>query len=198
MSTPSPRIAEHAIAPQFIERWSPRSFTGEEIPVATLLAFIEAARWAPSAANEQPWRFIYSRRGGASWSTFLGLLAEGNRRWAQHASALLVITSRATRKAKDSDREVPSVTHAFDTGAAWAQLALQASLDGWATHAIGGFDRERARAELAIPAHFTVQAAVAIGRQGDRALLPEELRIREAPNQRLPLRELVFEGHFRA
>lgn len=194
----APRIAAHTIAAQFIERWSPRSFTSEAIDEATLFTFFEAARWAPSAANQQPWRFIYSLRDSASWAGFLGLLSDNNRAWAQRASALVVIVSKTTAKARDGGAEVPSRSHAFDAGAAWAHLALQASLSGWATHGIGGFDRDRARALLGIPEQFAIHAAVAIGRQGSKADLPPDLQLREQPNSRLPLGEIVHADTFGA
>ncbi|HSB96549.1 MAG TPA: nitroreductase family protein, partial [Spongiibacteraceae bacterium] len=101
MTSASPRTTEHAIASQFIERWSPRSFTSEALPESTLLTFFEAARWAPSASNHQPWRFIYSLRDSDSWETFIDLLAENNRAWAHRAAALVVIVSKSTAPARD-------------------------------------------------------------------------------------------------
>lgn len=93
MST-NPRVADYPIHTQFTERWSPRAFTGESIAQETLLSFFEAARWAPSAYNSQPWRFLYARRDTPDWERFLGLLNEFNRGWAQHASALVIIASK--------------------------------------------------------------------------------------------------------
>jgi len=196
MTTSSQRIAEFEVAPQFINRWSPRAFTGEAIPENTLFAFFEAARWAPSASNEQPWRFIYTRRGDASWQGFVDVLSENNRQWAQNASALVIIVSKKTRAARDGGGEQTSRSHSFDTGAAWAHFALQASLSGWATHGIGGFDREKSRELFQIPENYAVEAAVAIGRQGERETLPESLRGRETPNGRLPLNNIVFAHTF--
>ena len=92
----NPRVADYAIHPQFTDRWSPRAFTGESIPEETLLSFFEAARWAPSAYNSQPWRFLYARRDTPNWERFLGLLNEFNRGWAQHASALVIVISKTT------------------------------------------------------------------------------------------------------
>lgn len=195
-NTATERVAGYAIAPQFIERWSPRAFSSETIELATLFSFFEAARWSPSGSNEQPWRFIYSLRGGPSWPKFLELLNDNNRLWARQAAALVLIVSRTVRRARDSDEEIPSNSHSFDAGAAWASLALQASLSGWATHAIGGFDRERARDVLAVPAKFRVEAIIAIGRRGERSTLPSALQQREAPNDRLPLHEIAFADSF--
>jgi nitroreductase len=196
MSIAEFRTAGYQIAPLFIERWSPRSFTGEAIPEEVLFSLFEAARWAPSASNEQPWRFIYSLRGSPSWDAFLSLLSESNRLWAQNASTLVVVVSKATRISRETGEEIRSRSHSFDTGAAWVHLALQASLLDWATHAIGGFDREGARELLQIPANYHVEAAVAIGRRGKRESLPAALQQREAPNGRLPLNQIVFQDTF--
>lgn len=193
----NPRVATHEIDPQFIERWSPRAFTGEPIPEATLLGFIEAARWAPSAYNSQPWRFLYARRDSADWPRYLGLLNESNRGWAQLASALLVVISKTSFIPPGKSEEQPSPSHAFDTGAAWGFFALQAHLAGWHTHAMGGFDKERARSELNIPAGYEIHAMVAVGKRGEAASLPELLQAREAPSPRLELDNIALEGQFR-
>lgn len=190
------RVATHAIDPQFIERWSPRAFTGEDIPEATLLGFIEAARWAPSAYNAQPWRFLYARRDSADWQRYLSLLIEANRGWAQHASALLVIVSKTTFVPPGKSEEQPAASHAFDTGAAWGFFALQAHLAGWHTHAMSGFDKELARRELKIPAGYEVHAMVAVGKRGDAASLPEALQARETPSPRLALEAIAAQGDF--
>ncbi|MNZ68659.1 malonic semialdehyde reductase [compost metagenome] len=190
------RVATHAIDPQFIERWSPRAFTGEDIPEATLLGFIEAARWAPSAYNAQPWRFLYARRDSADWQRYLSLLVEANRGWAQHASALLVIVSKTTFVPPGKNEEHPAASHAFDTGAAWGFFALQAHLAGWHTHAMSGFDKELARRELKIPTGYEVHAMVAVGKRGDAASLPEALQARETPSPRLALEAIAAEGDF--
>ncbi|SFP98808.1 Nitroreductase [Geopseudomonas sagittaria] len=190
------RVATHAIDPQFIERWSPRAFTGEDIPEATLLGFIEAARWAPSAYNAQPWRFLYARRDSADWQRYLDLLVEANCGWAQHASALLVIVSKTTFVPPGKSEEQPAASHAFDTGAAWGFFALQAHLAGWHTHAMAGFDKELARRELKIPDGYEVHAMVAVGKRGDAASLPEALQARETPSPRLALEAIAAEGEF--
>ncbi|BBP60938.1 nitroreductase family protein [Pseudomonas sp. St316] len=195
MST-NPRIADYAIDPQFIERWSPRAFTGQSIAEETLLGFFEAARWAPSAYNSQPWRFLYARRDTPNWERFLGLLNEFNRGWAQHASALVIIVSKTTFAVPGATEETPAQSHTFDTGAAWGHLALQASLSGWHTHGMAGFDQELTRKELKIPQGYALHAAVAIGKLGDKSTLAEYLQAREVPSPRRPLSELVAEGNF--
>ncbi len=191
------RRTEAAVDPLFTGRWSPRSFTGEAIDEATLMGLFEAARWAPSAFNAQPWRFLYSRNGSSSWPTFLELLFEGNRAWAQRASALVLVVSKTTMVPPGGTEPKPSGTHSFDAGAAWLSLALQARIAGWYTHGMAGFDHEAARERLGVPADFHVEAMIAIGRRGDKQALPEALQAREQPNDRLPLQQLVAEGAFR-
>lgn len=192
----TPRIADYAINEQFINRWSPRAFTNEPISQETLLSFLEAARWAPSAYNSQPWRFLYARRDTPSWSRYLDILNEFNRSWAQHASALVLIISKTTFAAPGSDEEKPALWHTFDTGSAWGHLALQASISGWHTHGMAGFDRELARTELKVPADHEIHAVIAIGKLGDKSILSESLQAREVPNARRPLTEIVAEGDF--
>jgi len=192
----SERVPTHPIHAQFTQRWSPRAFTGEALERTTLMRFLEAARWAPSGWNAQPWRFVYGLSGTPAWQTLLDTLAPFNQSWAHRASALVLVLSNRLYKAGPGVEAVDNPTHAFDAGAAWAQLALQAALEGWHTHGIGGFDRARARSSLCVPEHHEVLAMVAIGRRGDAAVLPESLRAREKPSQRLPLDALIGEGRF--
>lgn len=190
-----PRKPNYPVAPQFIERWSPRAFTGEAIDDTTLMSFFEAARWAPSSSNTQPWRFIYAHRGGAGWDDLLGLLVPANQVWAEQASALALLVSRNETVHHDGRRE-PAQWHSFDAGAAWMSLALQVHLAGWAAHAMAGFERERSYPVLGIPTGYTAEAMIAIGRRADPAILSEALRAREAPNGRKPLQAIVAEGRF--
>ncbi|MCU1722467.1 MULTISPECIES: nitroreductase family protein [Pseudomonas] len=192
----NPRVAEYAINEQFIQRWSPRAFTAEPIAEETLLSFLEAARWAPSAYNSQPWRFLFARRDTANWERYLGLLNEFNRSWAQHASALVIVLSKTTFTAPGASEETPALWHTFDTGSAWGHLALQASLSGWHTHGMAGFDQELTRKELKIPDEYVLHAVIAIGKLGDKATLAEYLQAREVPSPRRPLSELAAEGDF--
>jgi nitroreductase len=196
MPTINGRTADHPIDPIFLERWSPRAFSGEPIAQAEFLTVLEAARWAPSSFNAQPWRLLYAHRDTAYWPAFLGLLSESNRGWAARAAVLLFLVSKMHLRPRGTDHDVPSYTHSFDTGAAWAQLALQATRLGWYAHAMAGFDRERAVIELGVPPGYRIEAAVAIGRPGDASLLPESLREREIPSSRQPLSSTAFEGLF--
>jgi nitroreductase len=198
MTTANSRSTDYPIDPLFLQRWSPRSFTGATMPEYELFTILEAARWAPSAFNSQPWRFVYARRDTGHWPKLLGLLTESNQRWAKNASALVILVSKTTMLLRGAEKEVPSWSHSLDAGAAWCSLALQAARSGWAAHGMVGFDKERAVSELGVPAGYRVEAAIAVGRRGDKSLLPESLQAREQPSGRVPLRELVREGHFGA
>jgi len=187
------RKTEHAVADLIVRRWSPRAMTGEPIDDEQLGSLLEAARWAPSSSNAQPWRFLYARRGGPHWDTFRGLLVEGNRIWADKAAVLMVVVSRKRFEWNDK----PSVTHAFDAGAAWENLALQATAMGLVAHGMAGFDYDRARSELEVPDVYDVQAMIAVGRPGLVDDLPEKLRERETPSDRRPLAEIAIDGPFR-
>lgn len=186
------RHADHPIEPLFVNRWSPRAMSGEEMAEEELLTLFEAARWAPSSFNNQPWRVLYARRATAHWPLFLNLLVEANQVWAKNAAALLVFISKTTfdHNAK------PSITHSYDTGAAWAHLALQGYLKGYVVHGMQGFSYDRARAELGIPEEFQVEAMAAIGIPGDKAGLPEALQQKESPNSRREVGQSVCEGPF--
>jgi nitroreductase len=186
------RKADHPVDSLFLDRWSPRAMSGDEIPEEDLMTLFEAARWAPSSYNNQPWRILFACRKGEHWPLFFDLLAETNKIWAQHAAALLVIISKTTFDHNGK----PSVTHSYDTGAAWASLALQGYMKGYVVHGMQGFNYERAKSDLGIPDGFSVEAMAAIGFLGDRDTLPEELRNRESPNDRRKLDRTICEGPF--
>ncbi|MBS0345350.1 MAG: nitroreductase family protein [Proteobacteria bacterium] len=190
------RQTDYPIDPLFTQRWSPRAFTGEQIPEESLLALLEAARWAPSAYNAQPWRFIYARRDTPSWQPVFDNLVEFNRGWVHKAAALVVVLSHKQYTAPGASESQPNAWHSFDTGAAWASLAFQATLSGWHAHGLGGFDADGLRASLGIPDDYAVEAVIAVGKLGDKASLPEALQERETPNTRRPLAELVADGRF--
>jgi nitroreductase len=192
------RTSHHEIEPLILQRWSPRAFTGEKMPHSELMRLFEAARWAPSSFNSQPWRFLYAHRDGPAWPIFLNLLVEFNQSWARNAAVLIVVVSKMTMRSQGRDAEAPSHSHSFDTGAAWQNLSLQANAMGWHTHGMVGFDMARAAVELRVPEGYRVEAAIAIGRMGDRATLPEALQAREAPNEREPVESFAFEGGFPA
>ena len=187
------RQADHPIDPLFLDRWSPRAMSGAEITEEELLVLFEAARWAPSSYNNQPWRILYARRGSELWPLFFDLLVETNKGWCTNAAALLVFVSKSTFDHNGK----PYPTHSFDTGAAWQNLALQGYLKGYVVHGMLGFDYEQARIILQIPEEYQVEAMAAVGHPGDPESLPEALRQRETPNDRRNLTQIICEGAFR-
>jgi nitroreductase len=187
------RRADHPIDKIFVDRWSPRAMSGEAIAEHDLMVLFEAARWAPSSYNNQPWRILYARRDSEHWPLFLDLLVQSNRTWAEKAAALLLFISKTTFDHNGK----PARTHSFDTGAAWENLALQAMSRGYVAHGMQGFDYERAKTALNVPDEYQVEAMAAIGKPGSRESLPEKLQAMETPNDRRPLARSVCEGPFR-
>ena len=195
MTSANNRTSEFVVDPMFLERWSPRAFTGEAMPNDVLMSLLEAAHWAPSAFNAQPWRFVYARREkAADWDPLFGALIEYNQLWVAGASVLAFIASDRFRRVEGRE-PAPHPTHAFDAGAAWSYLALQAHRLGWAAHGMAGFDRAQAQEATGLPeADFLINAAIAIGRPTDKSVLPEAFQAREVPSGRGPVSGFVFEG----
>src|SRR5919107_1315714 len=187
------RQSTFPITPLLLNRWSPRSMTGEEMDDDTIMALFEAARWAPSSYNNQPWRFIYAKRNTPYWNRLFDLVAEPNKVWAKNAALIVVVVSN---KYFDINGKY-SITHQYDAGAAWENLALEASARGLVAHGMQGFDYERARIDLEIPDNFDVMAMIAIGKKGSKENLPLQLQEKEYPNDRKPLKEIIMEGTFR-
>jgi nitroreductase len=165
--------------------------SGAPVDRAALLTLLEAARWAPSSGNGQPWRFVWAVRGTPAFDALLATLVPGNLEWAHAAGALLLVSAKTER-----DDGKPARTAAFDAGAAWMALALQGTLSGLVVHGMAGFDAARAREAAALPAGVEPQAMVAVGHPGRLEDLPESYRAREAPNDRLPLEAWAFEGRY--
>ena len=185
------RVSDHPIDPQFTKRWSPRAMSGEPVSEADMKRLFEAARWAPSSGNNQPWRFVYARAGTPDFEKFFGLLADANKTWCVRAGALIVVVSRIT-----FEDGRPARTHSFDAGASWMSLAFQAMHMGLVVHGMAGFSYDRARTELAIPDNFEVECMIAVGHPGKVEDLVEKDRAREKPSNRKPVSELAFEGRF--
>ncbi len=185
------RVADHEILPLILNRHSPRALSGEPLPQAELLRVLEAARWAPSAMNIQPWRFLYAQAGTTEFARFVDFLLPFNADWAGKAGALVVVMSNTVMP----DGK-PFAPHAFDTGAAWMALALQAASMGLVAHAMGGVAQDKIRAELQVPDTFTIHCVVALGFKGNFDDLPERLKPREAPNERRPIAESIANGAF--
>lgn len=192
------RKPDHPVDPIFVHRWSPRAFAAKPMARGDLLTILEAARWAPSAYNIQPWRFIYAMRGDAHWRGYLDLLDPFNAGWARNASALVFVVSDTVTPGQGSSPSQRSRTHSFDTGAAWAHLALQATTLGYQAHAMAGIHFDRVRQQLSVPDDYRIEIAVAIGMQTDPSVLPSALQEREKPSPRLPLEAIAFVGHFAA
>ena len=175
---------------QFIDRWSPRAFSSEPIAEEDILTLFEAARWSPSCYNEQPWRFVYAQHPD-DLEKFRSVLVEANQAWANTAPLLVLVfcKKRFTHNGK-SNRWAD-----FDTGAAWMALALQAHQLGLITHAMGGFDTDKAFSVTGIDAdEYEAMCAIAIGKPGDANDLPDSLRTRETPSERREMNEILFEG----
>jgi nitroreductase len=181
------------INPLIINRWSPRSMSGEELDEDTIMSLFEAARWAPSSYNNQPWRFIYAKRNTKYWNKLFDLLAEANKIWAKNAALLVVVASNKNFETNGKF----SITHKYDTGAAWENLALEATSRELVAHGMQGFDYKKAKEDLEIPDDFDVMAMIAIGKQGPKENLPPNLQEKEKPNNRKPLNEIVMEGGFK-
>ncbi|HPD57659.1 MAG TPA: nitroreductase family protein [Smithellaceae bacterium] len=186
------RKPEYDVDEIFLNRWSPRAMSGEEIEEKVLFQLFEAARWAPSSNNNQPWRFIYARRNTKHWDTFFDLLAEGNKNWAHNAAVLLVVVSKTT-----FDNNKHARTHSFDAGAAWENFALQGSLLGLVVHGMQGFDYDEAKKVLEIPDDYQVEAMIAVGRPGRKEDLPDYQQEREFPSSRKSIVEIAMEGVFK-
>ena len=185
------RRPDHDISPLFVNRWSPRAMTGEEISRGDLLRMLEAARWAMSSMNNQPWRFLYALRNTPHWETFFDLLASGNQAWCRNAAALLAVISKTT-----FDNGKPARTHSYDAGAAWYSFALQGVTSGLVVHGMQGFSYDRAKEDLGVPDGYEVEAMIAVGRPGEPDGLPQALQEREQPSQRKKVGEFAFEGGF--
>ncbi len=184
------RQAAYDIDPVNTNRWSPRSFSSKPVEDRDLLAVMEAARWAPSAFNDQPWRFIIARS-EEDRLKFYSFISEFNLVWCKSAPVLIMIVSQAV-----TERGV-SRSHAFDTGSSWGLMALEATRKGLSTHAMTGFDFDKAREVLQIPEGYELQALVALGYRGEKEQLPEALQEREQPSPRRAIEESLFEGGFR-
>ena len=175
-------------------RWSPRAFAERPVEPEALRSLFEAARWAPSCNNEQPWRFVVATHDDrTTYDRLLACLAEGNRKWAYRAPVLIL--SVAHMNFEDDGR--PN-RHAFhDTGMAAEHLALQATALGLAAHQMAGFDIKKARTDLKIPSGYEPVAMIAVGYPGDPNLLPDYLKQRELnPRERKPVADIAFSGQW--
>jgi nitroreductase len=178
------------VLPIFHERWSPRSFTDRDVSPELLKKAFEAARWAASSFNEQPWRFLVGMRGTETYDKILQSLSEFNKKWARTAPVLIlnVASTRFERSGKSNRIAF------YDLGAAAAYLALQATALGLAVHQMEGFNTEAARKAFGIPEDYTMGAVIALGYQGEPSALPDQAMVEKElePRTRKPLSEIVF------
>ena len=191
-----PKVArpDHDILEVIRHRWSPRAFdASRDVPPGELRRLFEAARWAPSSFNEQPWRFVVAdrHRTPAAFAALHAALVPANRTWSATVPVLVLVAVRTTL-----ERDEAVNSHAwYDAGQAVAYLTLQATAAGLASRQVQGFDPEAARRACALPAPFAPALVVAIGYAGDPATLSERQRAAEhTPRQRRPLAEFVFDG----
>lgn len=177
------------------ERWSPRAFADRPVPTDILVSLFEAARWAASCNNAQPWRFIVAvKEDTETYQTLLGCFNDRNQTWAYQAPVLMITCA---------DNNLPDGRASnygfYDTGAAMAQLTVQASEHGLVVHSAQGIEFDKVKQTYGVPDDFTICTGVAIGYQGEAETLPENYAEREVlPRDRKPLSDLVFTGRFGA
>lgn len=188
---------DHPILDLIAQRFSPRAFAERPVEQHKLLSVLEAARWAPSANNQQPWRFIATERGSAPFEALVACLRPGNLTWAPQAPVLILMVAHTRFEAKGDKPARENLYAWHDLGLATGKLLLQAAALGLHTHLMAGFDREQARRTFAIPDGFEPVTVLAIGYLGNPEMLPDDLRISETtPRSRKPLSDLVFMGRF--
>jgi nitroreductase len=170
-------------------RRSPRAFSEQPVGPTLITALFEAARWAPSSANEQPWHFIVASKEDSSYTRLLGSLSEKNRRWAGHAPVLVAAVAQTTYR-----RSGAPYQHAwYDLGQSVAHLTVPASSFGLVVHQMGGFDEVKLAEQFPVPAGYEPVVVFAIGYPAGAETLPDDLRQREeAPRSRRPLESFVF------
>jgi nitroreductase len=172
-----------------LKRWSPRAYSDKPVTPQSLKEVFEAARWAASSYNEQPWRFLVGHRGDETYRKIFDALVEFNQSWAKSAPVLILSAGKKTFTSNGS----PNHYQLHDVGAATAYIALQATALGFHAHSMGGFDRAKARKNFDIPEDFEIGAVTALGYLGDPDTLPDQMKQQElATRQRKPLSETVF------
>jgi nitroreductase len=187
----NPAASDHPVHDLIRHRWSPRAFADKPVSPEVLRSLFEAARWAPSSSNEQPWAFLVASKDDPVYPKLLSTLVEFNQLWAKNAPVLAIAVSRLSFARNGH----PNRNAFYDTGAAVAHLTMEASARGLFVHQMGGFDPRKAKELFSIPDDWEAIAAFVIGHPGDPQSLPETLRDRElAPRSRKPLSEFVMSG----
>jgi nitroreductase len=188
----SARQSDAPIQELILKRWSPRAMSGQPIQLDQLMQLFEAARWAPSSYNEQPWRFIYGIKGTEQWNVLFDFLVPFNKSWAMNASVLVLLISKKTFTHDGS----LNGTHSFDAGAAWQNFALQGSSMGLVVHGMAGFDMDHAREILSIGDDYSIEAMIAVGMPAHKSVLPEYMHDNETPSLRKPVTQIVSDENF--
>ena len=180
------------IHPIIKKRWSPRAFQSTPIQKETVQRLLEAARWAPSSFNEQPWRFMVGFKGDDTWQKIHDTMVEFNQQWAGNAPVLIMAIGN-----KISSKGKTNAVYQYDVGQSMAYLTFQATEEGLATHQMGGFSKEKAIELFGLPEDHEPIALIAIGRQDKPgALSPDFEKMEKSPRVRKPFDELVFAGKF--
>ena len=185
-----PAITQEPINELLQQRWSPRAFSGAGIDDATMIKILEAGRWAPSAFNAQPWRYIVARREDeAAFAKMVDCLMPGNQAWAVNAAALAIVCVQKKQNDDGSYNPMPY----YNVGLSVAQMVVEAASNGLFTHQMAGINRPKMIEAYGIPAEFAPACAIAIGHMGNADDLPDQLKEREmTPRARKALSEIVF------
>lgn len=187
------RVVEHPCHQEFVSRMSPRAFDpSKTVDETDLMSCFEAARWAPSSYNNQPWRYVFARKGSQSYQLMTESLVEFNKMWCKNAPILVLICSCKYFV----HNHKPSATASLDTGASYMSFILEAHKRGIITHTMEGFDKQLLSKSMNISENYTVEALMAVGYLGSLQLLPPELQAKETPSTRRALSEMVCENTF--
>lgn len=169
------------------ERWSPRAFSKEKISDEDIIALLEAARYAPSCYNEQPWRFIVAKS-DKELEQMRSVIVDSNRVWSDNAPVLIMVLSKKTF---DYNGKINNWS-IFDAGTAWGYMSIEAERRGLITHAMGGFKKKKSREVYNISEDYSIITVIAVGKYGDKEKLPEDLKKIEEPGTRKDIQSLIF------
>ncbi len=187
-----PAVTQLEIHPIIKNRWSPRAFRKKKVEPAKLKRIFEAARWAPSSFNEQPWRFILGIKGDSSWDKLFECMVKFNQDWAGRAPLLLLALGKKT-----TSKGAPNKVYQYDVGQSMAYITFQAEAEGLVVHQMGGFSREKAGELFSVPEDYVPLTMMAIGYQDNPESLDRDFQEKEkAPRSRNPVGELLFSDTF--
>ena len=188
-----PAVTKFRIHAHLNNRWSPRSFVDKPVAKEVLQRIAEAARWSPSAYNEQPWRFLIGVKGDTTWGKIFETLVEFNQNWAKRAPVLILCVGSKNFSANGVHNDV----FAYDVGQSAAHITFQAMEEGLRAHQMSGFDHSKAAKVFDIPDDFQPLSVIALGYQGNPDLLDDGLRGAEtSPRARKEFKDLFFKESF--